>query len=30
MSYGNQTNMTLAERAVVRAWYDKEVQGSAP
>lgn len=27
MPYGNQTNMTQAERAVVRAWYETEVQG---
>jgi mono/diheme cytochrome c family protein len=30
MPYGNQTNMTQAERAVVRAWYEGEVQGKTP
>jgi mono/diheme cytochrome c family protein len=29
MPYGNQTNMTQAERAVVRAWYEAGVQGAA-
>lgn len=29
MPYGNQTSMTQAERAVVRAWYEQEVQGRA-
>lgn len=29
MPYGNKTNMTQAERAVVRAWYEGEVQGGA-
>ncbi|MEX5745351.1 DUF4214 domain-containing protein [Massilia sp. X63] len=29
MPYGNQTNMTQAERAVVRAWYEGEVQDGA-
>ncbi len=28
MPYGNQTNMTQAERAVVRAWYEAEGQGA--
>lgn len=29
MPYGNQTNMTLAERDVVAAWYRNEVQAAA-
>lgn len=29
MPYGNQTNMTQAERAVVRAWYEAGMQGAA-